>query len=71
MLAQNRTATNDSPRLHTLKGGAEALGVSERTIRRMIADGELPAYRVGPRAVRIREDDLMALLRRIPTATRD
>ncbi len=40
---------------------ARRLGVSEKTIRRQIADGELSAYRVG-RQLRISEEDLMAYL---------
>jgi excisionase family DNA binding protein len=32
---------------------AEYLGVSDRTIRQMVADGRLTAYRNGPRLVRI------------------
>jgi excisionase family DNA binding protein len=46
---------------------ADQLLVSERTLRRWIAAGELPAYRVGPRQIRIAVDDLDALMRRIPT----
>lgn len=36
---------------------AERLGVSLRTVRRLIEAGELPVHRIG-RAVRISEDDL-------------
>jgi excisionase family DNA binding protein len=46
---------------------AEDYGVSVKTLRRRIAEGTLPAYRVGGQ-VRIREDDLHRLARRIPTA---
>lgn len=44
--------------------------VSDKTIRRWIATGVLPAYRVGPRVVRIRPEDLDLenLGRRIPSA---
>jgi excisionase family DNA binding protein len=44
---------------------AEETGQCSRTIRRYIALGRLPAYRVGPRAIRIDTDDLAALLRPI------
>jgi excisionase family DNA binding protein len=54
--------------LLTQAQAAKSLGTTPRTVRRLIADGTLPAYRVGPRMVRIREDDVFALLRRIPTA---
>lgn len=39
---------------------------STRTIRRKIAKGELPAYRLGSRSIRIRRDDLERLLRPVP-----
>ena len=42
---------------------AEALAVSERTVRRMIASGEVPIVRLG-RSVRIRQIDLDALIGR-------
>jgi len=51
--------------LVSLKTGAEMVGVNPRTLRRRIADGSLPAYRVG-RLVKIKPDDLLSLVRRIP-----
>ena len=42
---------------------AEYLGVCERTIRRLINKGELPAFRIG-RSLRIRKKDLQQFLRR-------
>lgn len=50
---------------------AEHLGVTDRTLRRMIAAGELPAYRLGKRLLRIDLADVDALLRRVPTAGGD
>lgn len=47
---------------------AEELGLTEKTVRRYIAAGRLPAYRVGPRNVRIKTSDLESLLVPIPTA---
>lgn len=47
---------------------AEHLGVTDRTLRRMIARGELPAYKLGTKMTRINEADLDACLRRIPTS---
>jgi excisionase family DNA binding protein len=44
---------------------AEIFQVSEQTIRRMIARGELPAYRVGAQ-IRIRPEDCERMLRRVP-----
>jgi excisionase family DNA binding protein len=48
---------------------AERLGCNERTIRRRIATSELPAFRFGPRVIRIRLDDVDRLLRPIPSAS--
>lgn len=42
---------------------ADVLAVSIRTIRRMIASGELPTVRFG-RAIRVRQIDLDALIGR-------
>jgi len=51
----------------TLKEAAEFYGVSERTLRRRIAEGKLPAFRVGPRSIRVTAEDVAALATRIPT----
>jgi excisionase family DNA binding protein len=37
----------------TQQEAAEYLGVTDRTIRQMIADGRLTGYRNGPRLIRI------------------
>jgi excisionase family DNA binding protein len=37
----------------TLKQAAEYLGVTDRTVRQMIADGRLTGYRSGNRLVRV------------------
>lgn len=37
---------------------ADELHVTDRFVRRLIADGELPAVRVGQRIVRVRRSDL-------------
>jgi excisionase family DNA binding protein len=39
---------------------AAHLGISTRTVRRRIADGTIPAYRLGPRLLRIDLDELAA-----------
>jgi excisionase family DNA binding protein len=46
---------------------AHELKVSNKTVRRWIATGQLPAERLGARLIRIRRDDLDQLTRRIPT----
>jgi excisionase family DNA binding protein len=42
--------------------------VSTRTIRRWIAAGLIPGYRVGPRLVKVDLADVEQLARRIPTS---
>lgn len=54
----------------SLNDAAEMLGLSVKTARRRIADGELPAFRTGRRIIRIRVSDLETMLRRIPSADR-
>lgn len=48
---------------------ATTLNVSTKTIRRYIASGQLTAYRVGPRLLRLDRDQVAALLHPIPTAS--
>jgi excisionase family DNA binding protein len=63
------TALPVSMNLVTIAVAAEYIGVSGKTIRRRIADGSLPAWRVGPRLLRVNLDDVgQVLLRRIPAA---
>lgn len=47
----------------TLAEAAARLGVNPKTIRRQIAAGNLRAYRLGTRAIRLRPADVDALLR--------
>lgn len=51
----------------SLRAAADALGLSERAVRRYISEGLLPAYRLGPRQIRIKTADLDSLMQRIPT----
>jgi excisionase family DNA binding protein len=41
---------------------AELIGCTTRTIRHMIADGRLVGYKLGPRFVRLRRDEVLAAL---------
>ena len=50
-----------------LKEAADYYGVSERTLRRRIAEGKLPAFRVGPRSIRVTAEGVAALAQPIPT----
>ena len=47
-------------RYMTMKETAQALHVSVDTVRTMIARGDIPARRIGPRAIRIPETALDA-----------
>ena len=51
------------PRLLTVDDVAEVLGLSTKTVRRRIHDGDIPAHRPG-RAIRITETDLLAYIDR-------
>jgi excisionase family DNA binding protein len=51
-----------SPPNLSIGDAAEYLGVTTRTIQQMVADGRLRAYRLGPRVVRLRRDDIDAAL---------
>ncbi len=55
--------------LITVNHAAELIGVTHYTIRRRIADGDLPAWRFGPRTLRVRRNDVLALLRPVPSAS--
>ena len=45
----------------SLEEAAEVMSLSVKTIRRRIADGTIPAYQCGRRAIRIRLDELRPL----------
>ena len=51
------------PKMLTIDDAAEELGVSKRTLRRLISSGSLPAYRVGSQAIRIKPADLEKALK--------
>lgn len=53
----------DLPRYITIDDAAEILSLDEKTIRRYIASGDLAGYRIGPRALRVTLDDVLALVR--------
>lgn len=56
--------TAHAPQPLSIAQAAERAGVSPDTIRRRIADGTLPAYRVGPKLIRVDAADVDARLRR-------
>ena len=51
------------PRLLSVAMVATCLGVSTKTVRRLIKDGQLPSHRVG-RLIRISETDLAVFIAR-------
>ena len=60
--SQVRSASADPSQLLQVQQAAKEGKCSESTIRNLIARGDLPAYRFGPRMIRIRRQDLEALL---------
>jgi len=62
------TTPTTKRRLGSVADAAAYADVSSRTIRRWIATGRLPGYRVGPRLVKVDLADLDAIVRPIPTA---
>ncbi len=56
------SSTTVQPAFVSVAEAAAYLAVSERSIRRKIADGTLPAYKVAGEALRIRRGDLDRLL---------
>lgn len=57
------------PTYLNLAEAADVMSVSVKTIRRRIADGTIPAYHCGGKAIRIRLDELEAALKRVPSAS--
>jgi excisionase family DNA binding protein len=61
------TTEHDLSDLISVNEAAEIVGVTHFTIRRRIADGSLPGYRFGPRTLRVRRSDVLAMLRPLAT----
>lgn len=55
-----------STTLISLEDAADRLAVDTRTVRRFVASGQLGAFRVGSRLIRVRASDVDALLVPIP-----
>jgi excisionase family DNA binding protein len=51
-----------------LEQGAAHIGVSTKTLRRLIASGRVTGYRMGTRLIRVDLNELDNLLTEIPTA---
>ncbi|MDI6910483.1 helix-turn-helix domain-containing protein [Nocardioides sp.] len=61
------TVTCTRPRRAKLPAAAEYAGTCTKTLRRRIADGSLPGYRLGSRVIMVDLDDVDALFQQIPT----
>jgi excisionase family DNA binding protein len=57
-----RTAHHQSDQLVSVREAMAMTTLAERTIRRYITEGRLPAVRVGPKAIRLRRSDVEALI---------
>jgi len=54
----------------TIEQASVYLSVDKKTIRRMVARGDLTGYRMGPRLIRVDLTEVDAALRPIPAAAR-
>lgn len=68
MLAMTRRAPEPSPELMPLERGADYLGCSVKTVRRLIQSGDLTGYRVGKKMMRVDMCEVRDFVRVIPTA---
>ena len=62
------TTRKPVPSYVTMEQAARMTQQSVKTIRRRVSDGTLPAYRFGPRSIRVRLEDLESAAHRIPAA---
>lgn len=71
-MTQREAQRREQQRLRSVAVAADYADVTTRTVRRWIANGLLPGYRVGPRLIKVDLDDLDRIItRRIPTAGDD
>jgi excisionase family DNA binding protein len=64
---RTRDPQDPQDQLQSLTSAAAYAGVSTRTLRRWIAAGTLPGYKIGPKLTKVYRGDLEKLVRRIPT----
>jgi excisionase family DNA binding protein len=57
------SASADPAQLLPLQQAAEETACSVSTLRNLIKRGDLPAYRFGPRLIRVRREDLATVLK--------
>jgi excisionase family DNA binding protein len=63
------TRSDAQHKLIGIPEAAKLLNVDDHTIRRLIAKGRLPAFRVGTKLIRLRRKDVEALLRPVLPGT--
>ena len=63
-----KSATKEARRLVSIAQASDYADVNPKTIRRWIAAGHLPGYRMGPRLLKVDLNELDAMLRPIATA---
>ena len=57
----DKTPPTNAPNM-SVNDVAEYLGVTTKTVYTMVADGRLPAYKLGARVLRLRRSDIDAAL---------
>ena len=68
VLGMEETVRDTARHWISLNEAAEYLGVQPLTVRRMVARGDLTAYRLGSRLLRFDRAELDAAMRPVPTA---
>ena len=64
----NRPNPQTPPHWGSLSAAAERYGCSIKTLRRMVGAGEVSAYRLGKRMLRVDFNEIDALMRRLPAS---
>lgn len=54
--------TRETPKYLGVSRAAEILDVNEKTLRRWIVEGKLPAYRIADHSIRVDRADVMKLV---------
>lgn len=66
-MVSTATPSKSVRRLESIPHTADYVGVSTKTIRRMISRGQLTGLRLGTRLIRVDLNEVDAILRPIPT----
>ena len=66
-----KSSTTHARRLVSINQAAEYANVHPITVRRWVSASRLPAFRIGPRLLKIDMADLEAMLRPVPTGGRE